>query len=240
MKDLKWEQYGAVAGLVFVVLAVIAAFIVGELPLPTDTPRQIHEFYRDHESALKIGIFLSGVGAVAFLWFLASLWTKLRERRLAMIAVGGGVATIGLALVSAAITSTTALRIGDLTPEQAKFFHVLEQFVIGMASFSIAALVAATAIAAIRAKVFPAWLGWASAALAVAWLVAGAGVASEREALFIYGSVIFLVWLGWVLVVSYFLLPPQQQAALRRPFSNPPADGVTEETRDSEGHSRRS
>jgi hypothetical protein len=240
MNDLKWEQYGAVAGLVFVVLVVIAAFIAGVPPEPTDPPRQIHEFYRDHERALKAGVFLSGVGAVAFLWFLASLWAKLRERRLAMVAVGGGVATIGFALVSAAITSTTALRIGDLTPNQAKFFYLLQGIVIGMASFSIAALVAATSIAALRSKVFPAWLGWASAALALAWLVAGLGVASKRSALFTYGFVIFLVWLAWVLVISYFLLQPQQQAALRRLFQTPTAGGATEETRDGEGHSRRS
>jgi MFS family permease len=213
MNDVKWERYGALAGVVFVVLVVIAAFIAGTPPRPTDTPRKIHEFYRDHERALKAGAFLSGVGAVAFLWFLVSLWSRLREHRLAMMAVAGGVATIGFALVNAAITSTTALRIGDLAPRQAKYFYSLQGIVIGMASFSIAALVAATSIAALRAKVFPAWLGWASAALALAWLVAGLCVASERRALFIYGFVIFLAWLAWVLVISYFLLRPQQQAA---------------------------
>jgi MFS family permease len=213
MNDVKWERYGALAGLVFVVLVVIAAFIAGTPPQPTDAPRKIHEFYRDHERALKAGVFLSGVGAVAFLWFLVSLWSRLREHRLAMMAVSGGVATIGFALVSAAITSTTALRIGDLAPKQAKFFYSLQGIVIGMASFAIAALVAATSIAALRAKVFPAWLGWASAALALAWLVAGLGVASEQSALFIYGFVILLVWLVWVLVISYFLLRPQHQAA---------------------------
>jgi hypothetical protein len=84
-----------------------------------------------------------------------------------------------------------------------------------MASFSIAALVAATSLAALRAKVFPAWLGWASAALALAWLVAGFGVASERSAVFTYGFVVFLVWLVWVLAISYYLLEPQQRARLR-------------------------
>ena len=212
MNDVKWERYGPAAGLVFVVLVLISAFIAGTPPQPTDTARKIHEFYRDHEGALKAGVFLSGVGAVAFLWFLASLWSMLRTRRLAMVAAGGGVATIGFALVSAAITSTTALRIGDITPNQAKFFYGLQVNVIGMASFSIAALVAATSLAALRAKVFPAWLGWASAALALAWLVAGLGVASERSALFTYGFVVFLVWLVWVLAISYLLLQQQQRA----------------------------
>jgi hypothetical protein len=217
MDDVRWERYGALAGLVFVILIVISAFIAGQPPEPTDTPRQIHEFYRDHERALKAGAFLSGLGAVAFLWFLGSLWSTLRRpedtRRLATIAAGGGVATIGFALVSSAITSTTALRIGDLAPRQAKFFYSLQGIVIGMAAFSIAALVAAASIAALRAKVFPAWLGWAGAVLALAWLVAGLGVASERSALFNYGFVVFLVWLVWVLVISFFLFRPQEQTA---------------------------
>ena len=214
MNDVKWERYGgALAGLVFVVLVVIAAFIAGAPPQPTDAPRKSHEFYRDHDRALKAGAFLLGVGAVAFLWFVVSLWARLREHRLAMLAVGGGVATIGFMLVNAAITSTTALRIADLAPRQAKFFYSLQGILITMASFSIAALVAATSIAALRAKVLPAWFGWASAVLALAWLVAGLGVASERSALFVYGFVIFLVWLVWVLVVSYFLLQPERRAA---------------------------
>jgi hypothetical protein len=213
MNDVKWERYGAVAGLIFVVLVLISAFIAGTPPQPTDAPRKIHEFYRDHERALKASVFLSGLGAAAFLWFIASLWSRLRRRRLATVAAGGGVATIGFALVSAAITSTTALRIGDLTPKQAKFFYALQGNVITMVSFSIAALVAATSIAALRAKVFPAWLGWAGAALALAWLVAGLGVASERSALFTYGFVVLLVWLVWVLAISYCLLRPQQRAA---------------------------
>jgi hypothetical protein len=213
MNNVKWERYGALAGLVFVVLVVVSAFIAGAPPQPTDTPRKIHEFYRDHERALKAGVFLSGLGAVAFLWFLASLWSTLLRRRLATVAAGGGVATIGFALVSSAITSTTALRIDELAPRQAKFFYSLQGIVIGMASFSIAALVAATSIAALRTRVFPGWLGWAGAALTLAWLVAGLGVASERSALFTYGFAVFLVWLVWVLVISYFLLRPQQQAA---------------------------
>jgi hypothetical protein len=223
VNDVKWERYGALAGLVFVVLVVIAAFIAGAPPQPSDSPRQIQEFYRDHERALKAGVFLSGMGAVAFLCFIGSLWSTLRGRGLATVAAGGGVVTIGFALVSGAITSTTALRIGDLAPEQAKFFYSLQTMVIGMASFSIAALVAATSISTLRVQEtatsgssvlpFPAWLGWVSAALALAWLVAGLGVASERSVLFIYGFVIFLVWLVWVLVISYFLLRPQRHAA---------------------------
>jgi hypothetical protein len=213
MDEVRWERYGALAGLVFVILIVVSAFIAGQPPEPTDTPRKIHEFYRDHERALKAGAFLSGLGAVAFLGFLGSLWSTLRRRRLATVAAGGGVATIALALVSSAITSTTALRIGDLAPRQARFFHTLQALVITMAAFSIAALVAAASIAALRAKVFPAWLGWTGAVLALAWLVAGLGVASERSVLFNFGFVVFLVWLVWVPVISFFLFRPQDQTA---------------------------
>jgi MFS family permease len=213
MEEVRWERFGGLAGLVFVILFVISAFIAGQPPEPTDAARKIHEFYEDHERALKAGAFLSGVGAIAFLWFLGSLWSTLRRQRLATVAAGGGVLTLAFALASSAITSTTALRIGELAPRQAKFFHTLQAVVITMAAFSIAALVAATSIAALRAKVFPAWLGWAGAVLALAWLAAGVGVASERSAVFNYGFVVFLVWLVWVLVISFFLFRPQEQTS---------------------------
>jgi hypothetical protein len=212
MDGVRWERYGGLAGLAFVILVLIAAFIGGQPPEPTDTPRTIHDFYGDHERALKAGAYLSGLGGVAFLWFLGSLWSTLRRQRLAIVAAGGGVVTIAFALVSSAITSTTALRIGDLAPRQAKFFYTLQVLVITMAAFSIAALVAATSIAAIRAKIFPAWVGWGGGVLALAWLVAGLGVASERSAVFNYGFVVFLAWLVWVLVISYFLFQPQERA----------------------------
>jgi len=217
MDDVKWERYGAAAGVLFVILVVVSSFIAGQPPAIDDSALEVTKYFRDHDTAIKVGAFLSGLGAVPFLWFIGSLWSRLRRpeetRRLATIAAGGGVVTLGLALVSFAINSTTALRFRELGPLGARFFWTLSNIVIGMASFSIAVLVIATSIAAIRTKVFPVWLGWAGVVLSLAWVVAGIGVASDSGGLFTFGFIVFLLWVIWILVISFFLFQPQEQTA---------------------------
>jgi hypothetical protein len=215
MDDVKWERYGAAAGVLFVILVVVATFIPGSPPKIDDSPVKVARYFVNHDGAIKAGAFLSGLAAVPFLWFLGSLWSRLRRpddtRRLATIAAGGGVATISLVLVGFAMNSTTALRIRELGPSGAKFFWTLSTIIVGMASFSIAVLVAATSVAAIRAKVFPVWLGWAGTVLALAWLVAGLGVATDNSGIFVLGFVVFLVWVVWILAISLVLFLPQEQ-----------------------------
>jgi hypothetical protein len=217
MNDVKWERYGAGAGLLFVVLVVISSLIGGSPPAIDDSAREITKYFSDHEGAIKASAFLGGLAFTAFLFFLGSLWSRLRRpedtRRLATIAAGGGVATVTFALVSFAVNSTVALRLRELGPLGARFFWTLSNIVIGMASFSIAVLVLATSIAALRAKVFPTWLGWVGVVLSVAWLVAGLGVATDNGAIFAFGFIVFLIWLVWLLIVSFFLFRPEEQPA---------------------------
>ncbi|HYU39876.1 MAG TPA: hypothetical protein VEM59_08570 [Acidimicrobiia bacterium] len=217
MNDTKWEQYGAAAGLLFVVLVVVSAFVASSPPAIDESAREVAKYFRDHDTAIRVGAFLAGLAALSFLWFLGSLWSRLRRpeetRRLATITAGGGVVTIALVLSGFAIKSTIALRLRELGPLGARFFWTLSNVVIGMASFSIAVLVAATSIAALRTKVFPAWLGWVGVVLSLAWVVAGIGVASDNGGLFTYGFVVFLVWLVWILVISFFIFRPQAQTA---------------------------
>jgi hypothetical protein len=56
VNDTKWEQYGALAGVVFVVLVLLGAFIPGSPPAPDDSAREIHEFFVDNDDGLKIAV----------------------------------------------------------------------------------------------------------------------------------------------------------------------------------------
>ncbi len=218
MDDVKWERYGAAAGLVFVILVLVASLLPGESPPAVDDKAtDIAKYFHGHSGAIQAGAFLAGLGGIAFLWFLGSLWSRLRRpedtRRLATIAAGGGVVTLGLVLVGFAMNATIALRLTSLGLLGARFFYTLSTVVIGMASFSLAVLVIATSVAAIRTKVFPVWLGWVGVVLGLAWVVAGLGVATDNSAIFALGFIVFLVWLIWVLVISFLLFQTQEQAA---------------------------
>jgi preprotein translocase subunit YajC len=220
MSDVKWEQYGAAAGIVFVVLVVVGSLIPGAPPSPDDSLREIEEYFVDHTGAIKAGAFLTGLATVAFLWFLGSLWSTLRRsedtRRLATIATGGGIVGLITAITSIALNATVALAIdstGATASVNPKFIYLLSGTIAGMGNFGIAVLVGATAVAALRTGVFPAGLTWASVVLAVGWLVAGLIVASDATAIFTIGFVAFLLWLIWVLVVSFFMIRPQEPAS---------------------------
>jgi hypothetical protein len=218
MNDDRWEQYGAAAGLLFVVLLVVGAFIAGSPPKPDDSAKKIADFFNDHNGALKAGAFLGGLAVPAFLWFLGSVWSRVRRvdeaRRLATIAAGGGVAALTLATAGGAVTATTALLIKDLGPS-AKLFYVLAGAMTSSSGFGVAAFTAAVGIAAIRNAVFPAWLGYAALVIAIGWLFAGLALVTLSGGIFLLGFIVFLAWLIWILAVSYFLYQPR--GAVARP-----------------------
>src|SRR5215204_2144609 len=187
--DVKWERYGAAAGLLFVVLVVVGALISGSPPSPDDSVRKVAEYYEDHTAALKTGAFLTGLGSLAFLWFLGSLWSTLRRsedtRRLATIATGGGIVGLITAVTALALNATVAIAIDSSRATASvnpKFIYLLSGTIGGMGNFGIAALVAATGIAALRTGVFPAPLGWASLVIALGWIVAGLIVVTDSGA----------------------------------------------------------
>jgi len=68
-------------------------------------------------------------------------------------------------------------------------------------------------VAATRARVFPVWLGWVGAVLGLLWVIAGLGVATDNSGIFVLGFIAFLLWLVWILVISFFLFQPREQAA---------------------------
>jgi hypothetical protein len=217
VNDSKWEQYGGIAGLVFVVLILVSGFITGTPPAADDPAREILDYYVDNDTALKVSGYLAGLSIVPFLIFLGSLWSRVRgagdeNRRLATILAGGGVIAAGLATVGTSVTTTTAIRVREVGPGGAKFFYLLAGNLTGMTAFAVAVFVGATSLAALRSRVFPAWLGWVGAVLTLAWLVAGLSVTTDGGGFGFLGFIVFLLWAVWVLVISFFLFRPQGQA----------------------------
>ncbi len=207
---MKWERYGALAGILAIILIVASVVVAGSPPKTSDSAEKILKYYRDNEGGLKASAVLGGLVTIPILWWAATLWATLRradggQPGLAVAAVLGLVLTGTLQAVSGAISATVALELKNVGPAEAKFFYLLS-FGLGAAgAFGVAVLVLATSAVSLRTKVFPGWLGGAGLVLGAALIVSGASIASTSDGLAALGLVSILLWALWVIVLSVLM-----------------------------------
>jgi hypothetical protein len=212
MDEARFEKWGALTGVAFVVLAVIGAFIAGSPPKVSDSDAKIVKYVVDNQDALKISSYLAGLSILVFLFFLGVVWTRLRiaeggHGRLAGTSAIAGVAVAAIAAVGFSIGAYNALH-----PGAAAGGYRLQTIVFGMLSFAALVFVEGASIVIIRTKFLPAWLGWLGMLSALLWLVAGAGVSTEDDTIFAVGFAAFLVWALWLLIFSVLLFRTAETA----------------------------
>jgi hypothetical protein len=205
MDEAKFARWGLLGGVGFVVLVVVAALIGGSPPKLTDNDTEIVKYFQDNQDALRIGSYLSGFGSVLFLWFLGSLFGRLRRAeggagRLAGVALTAAVVAVTVSFVANGIGAYTALH-----PEGAGGGYRLASVLFGYTGFAIAVFTAAVSVLVWSQNVLPKWFGYAGEALALAWFVAAAGVSSESDTIFTIGFIVFLVWAVWLAALSELL-----------------------------------
>ena len=209
MEETKWERYAALGGFVFVVCNVIGSLLPGGPPTTDDSSVKVASYFKDHAGAIKIGQLLGGLATIGLLWWLGSLWRMMcraeneRPRLAVVAAVSLGMGGV-MALLSGAVTTTTALRIDDLAVDP-KFFLILSNVMLASAGFFVVAFLGAVSALSYKTKMLPAWttyLGWLVAAL---FLVATGGAASESNAFGFLGLGSFLLWCVWIVGVSSFM-----------------------------------
>jgi hypothetical protein len=206
MDDAMVERYGALAGVGFVVFILLAGFVGGIPPIPTDSSQEITRYFRDNQDELQLAAYLNGLALVAFLWFLGTLFGRLRRSeggtgRLAGIALTGGVVGASLATLGNALLAEATLRPGgapEAWPQSA--------VILGYAAFGIAVLTLAASAVIARSGLMAPWVGWLGALVGIGWLVGGLAVATTNDAIGVVGLVAFLAWAAWILVVSLMLL----------------------------------
>jgi len=205
MDDKALEKWGALAGVVFVVLSVVGGFIAGSPPKVSDGDGAIINFTRDNRDSLRVASYLAGLGIVFFLFFLGIVWTRLRgaeggSGRLAGTAAMGGVTVAAIAAVGYGINAYGALHPGD-----SPVTYRMATVVLGFVSFAAVVFTGATSIVILRTKFLPTWLGWLGGLVALLWLVGGGAVSTERDTIFAAGLVAFLAWAVWVVALSVLL-----------------------------------
>ena len=204
MSGSRWERWGPLAGIVFVILFVVGLSL-NNIPSADDSAVKITNFYNDggDRAQVIIASYLLWLAALFFFWFVASLRARLiavegQPGRLTSIAFGGGLVFIAMLMAAAACFASVA---GDITfggedfvgVDGARFLPELGYplLIIG-GMFAAIAMIDAASILIVRTQLMPVWIGYFGFVAAVALLFAG-----------FFVPMIFL--LLWVLFVSIAL-----------------------------------
>lgn len=197
MTRLSTERWAALAGLGFVA-AYVTAFSMGIEVGPSD--REILDYYADsgHRAREVVAFFLIAAAALLLLLFSHGVRTVIDRAgpggsSAARIAFAGGLAGSVLILAGNALSRATAFSASDadfeLEPNTRRLFENAGFLLFVCGALAAILLAAGVAVAALRHRVLPPWLGWASIVTAMPLPLA-------------IGFVGFLVFLLWVLLVS--------------------------------------
>jgi len=180
-----WSRWGAASGYVALVLGIAAASFERGSPPASAPAEQSLAYFIKYRSELLVQSLLFVLSAGALLWFVGYLRSYMKRAEgetggLSGVAFGAGIIWAGLQMVlqgaqvalalgaNADLPASLAGMMGDLTYA----FSVIAYVPMGV-------MLAAVAIVTRRFRAFPAWLGWLSAAAAVANLIMSAGIIAE-------------------------------------------------------------
>jgi hypothetical protein len=171
-----WERLAALAGIVAVVLWVVAVFVQESSNLPDeDNPEEVLAWFQNESGAILASSFIFMLGSVLFLLLVGALRARLvaAEGRAAFwtaIAFGAGVATAILTMLIPGPGLAGALSENQLTADAALALVIVDDAFFVGAELSAALLLAATGVVILRYGPMPRWLAWVSFLFAL-WLL---------------------------------------------------------------------
>ena len=166
---------GPLAGILFVILLIVAFAVSGETPGTDDSPKEIVSFYLDNDSEQALSGAFVALGCVAFLFFLGTLRRSLRtaagdEGGLSTVAMLGGLMIVVGATIFAGISFTLGDAADELPPSAVLTLNALNSdmffpIAVGTAVFNLG-----LGLAILRHGGLPRALGWVAVVVGIAGL----------------------------------------------------------------------
>jgi hypothetical protein len=215
MDQARSERLDAAAGIAFVALILIAAFVPGQPPVATDSIGDIRDFFKDERESLQAATFFMGLAILTFLWWLGTLRGRLRVAeggtgRLTAVAFGSGLVLGAIVLVGQALFLAPTLHLSELDDGTVRALFDGSTYVFALAGFPAAGLVAGVAAVTLRHEALPRPIGVFSAVVAACEVIGALAIYGEDDSFFGIGGasgfVAFLLFLVWVLVVSITMM----------------------------------
>ena len=211
------ERYAPLAGLLFVVLVVVAVIVGGETPDADDGLAKVVKYWADNKDQAIASAIIGAYSAVALLWF-AGVWRATLAAaegppaRLANTAFGGAlIGTVGWAGLIA-FTFIAADTSGDVAPQVTQTFSVLQADFFFPLSIGFSVFLLASGLAMVRGAMLPAWPGWVAIVL---------GVLAVTPVGF-FAILGMLAWIAAISVMLFMRGAPTMPGAAAEPM--PPPD----------------
>lgn len=201
------EKYGALAGIVFVVLNIIGSVLMGTPPASDDSDAKILEWFVDKESGIKTSAFLGALSVIFMFWFLGTLWRHMAKAeggntRVAVVSAAGLIASGALWMAASAIQAAVALRIDTDGGGAGPFMYVLSGVFMSAAGAFVAAHLLAANLLALRTKWLPSWHAGIGLLAAVGFVISSAGMMTDSGGIMAIGMISFLVWAVWIILTG--------------------------------------
>jgi hypothetical protein len=200
----------ALGGVVFFVLVVVSGSLTSGSPSATDSGREIFDYLVQHQGRYQVGAVLMGLAMSAVLLWLSGLFRAVRKAEggtpgLALAALAGGVLAAASTVTGALIEGTTATRINDLGPADARVWWTMYLMSTGATLLGLLLVIGATAIVCLRTGLFARWFVVASVVLALASVVGAFTIGYAATGIQAIAGITILLDSVWILVVSIFL-----------------------------------
>lgn len=217
MSEDSWPKVGAAFGIAAAVLLILS-FILGPSGTPPgfgDSADEVVSFLQDNRGEVQTAIALQFAAIFAFVWFLGSVFFRLRpaERsaRLSAAALAGGVLVAAAGMAGSIAGAAAVYHLETLGADSVLALWDLSLFGYLFFLVGLAVLAGATGLLGLRAGAVPKWVALYSGLLAdYAFIVGLIGTFSETGAFSpsdgVLGLIAFLGFIVWLLVMGATLV----------------------------------
>lgn len=166
---------GPLTGILFVVLAIVAAVVAGETPATDDSRQEIVSYYLENDDENAIAAWILALGCVALLFFLGSLRRALRaaagdDGGLSTVALLGGLTIAVGASIFAGIGFTLGDAADDLPTSAVLTLNALNSDMFFTVAVGTAVFNLGLGLAILRHGGLPRPLGWVALVIGIVGL----------------------------------------------------------------------
>ena len=221
MMDVTVRRFTAIAGIVSVLLYVVSASLIFDLPAIGDSAGTWSAYVASHGAQLLGEVYVWGAITAATACFLTGLWSVMRRSArdsevLATLGLGAGYLIWAVALAGFAPLLVLGYRAGALDPASAKSLGDLVLLGATLSAFPTAVSVGAFSALILRTRAVAHWLGWFGLLVVAAHLAAAGAFAQDG---FFSPSVVSVfvappLYYLWMLSLSLALLRARRVAPI--------------------------